>query len=176
MNNKRLLLSSNDIDECYFKQLINHRIEQNIMDYIYKIINSNDFNLNGISDDDEQLLIDVGITNNNNTQNILIGDIISNRNDIYGTNISDSSKWIISSIITLLISLFIWIPIWFYFISILYSIIPSVLIGWNNKICPVCNCLKNNKKEKQRQLLYKKLQINNNKSIDEIELKEIVKS
>ncbi len=109
INNKRLLEEENNESECYFKELISNRVENGIINYINNIINSNDWNLNGIADEDEKLLVDVGITNRNNTNNILIGDVINNRMDIYGANITDSNKWIISSIITLLISLLIYL-------------------------------------------------------------------
>ncbi len=54
INNKRLLLEEdNNESECYLKEFISY----------INIINSNDWSLNGISDDDEKLLINVEITN-----------------------------------------------------------------------------------------------------------------
>lgn len=121
--------------ECTWKEPMEDRLYRLILQYISDLIDSDDFDLDGIPVHDDETLSDVGIEG----EDILVGDAVNDRLDIFGANITDSDKWITSCLVSILLGFVIWQPLWLYLWAVLYVLLPRCgILRCTRRVCPCC--------------------------------------
>eukprot|EP01083_Nonionella_stella_P085971 238567_1 len=120
---------------CYWKQGLNERVLEQIVDYINGLFESGEIEITGLMHVDTELLETLGITNLIAEQT----DVYHNRMDIWGTNITDSNKWILTCLNAIVIGFVGWQTLWLFFIAIVYVCLPSKSVfSCTQRSCPCC--------------------------------------
>ena len=129
-------LSVDDDGECGWKSPMEDRLYQLILEYISNLIESDDFDLDGIPDHDDNTLLDVGIEG----EDVLVGDAIDGRLDVFGADIADSDKWLLSCLVAVLLGFVVWQPLWLYLWAVLYVVLPPWcgVLRCTLRVCPCC--------------------------------------
>ena len=146
--------------ECAWKEPMEDRLYRLIVEYISDLIDSDDFDLDGIPDHDDETLFEVGIED----EDILVGDAVDDRLDIFGANLTDSEKWITSCLVTVMLGFVIWQPLWLYLWAVLYVLLPRCgVLQCTRRVCWCCfGCfakMEEDAESKREQLLSEKLEI-----------------
>ena len=123
---------------CDWDSNVTDRITQDIVFYVDEALADTTFT--GNEDEDTETLIDLNIYDNADP----IGSArewldYSERDDVYGTDLTNSDKWLYTNLISIVLGFLVWQVLWLYLVSAVYTTWPKIsVISGTKRICPCC--------------------------------------